>query len=185
MEPARACGRCCAGSNPADVAKHPHHGREVKHASVAVLTVSDSRTEESDRSGSLIRRGLTESGHAILDYRIVPDEPAQVRATLETWLADDRCDAVIVNGGTGVSSRDRTYEAVAGMLQQRLDGFGELFRMLSYEEIGSAAMLSRAVAGVVGRKVIFSLPGSSAAVTLALEKLILPEIGHVLAELRR
>ena len=167
------------------MAHHAHHSDELTSARVAVLTVSDSRTEETDRSGATIRQMLEDAGHEVFGYRILPDEPEQVRKALETWVANDSCDAVIVNGGTGVSSRDRTYEAVAGMLDKRLDGFGELFRVLSYEDVGSAAMLSRAVAGAIGRKVVFSVPGSTAAVTLALEKLILPELGHLLAELRR
>ena len=167
------------------MADHAHHSDEPTRARVAVLTVSDSRTEDTDRSGAAIRRMLDDAGHEVYGYRILPDEPVQVRQAIETWLASDGCDAVIVNGGTGVSSRDRTYEAVAGMLEKRLDGFGELFRVLSYEDVGSAAMLSRAIAGTVGRKVVFSLPGSTGTVSLALEKLILPELGHLLRELRR
>ncbi len=164
---------------------HAHHSDEPTRARVAVLTVSDSRTEETDRSGATIRGMLEDAGHEVFGYRILPDEPEEVRQAIERWTASDGCDAIIVNGGTGVSSRDRTYEAVAGMLDKRLDGFGELFRVLSYEDVGSAAMLSRAVAGAVGRKVVFSLPGSTGAVKLALEKLILPELGHLLRELRR
>lgn len=115
-------------------------------------------------------------------YRVVRDEPDEVRAALAA-AADAGADAVVVNGGTGISGRDRTYEAVAGLLEKRLDGFGEIFRWLSFREIGSAAMLSRAVAGTWQGRVVFSVPGSTAAVRLAWERLIAPELGHVVFEL--
>ena len=163
---------------------HPHAAGPVS-AGVAVLTVSDTRTEESDRSGALARRLLAEAGHRVVDYRIVPDEPAAIVERVRGWLEREDCEVVVVNGGTGISPRDRTPEALAGLFDLRLEGFGELFRRLSYEEIGSAAMLSRAVAGIAAGRPLFSLPGSSAAVRLGLEKLILPELAHLLAELRR
>jgi len=122
--------------------------------------------------------------HEIFDYQILPDDPTRVRTVVESWLSAEGCDGVIINGGTGVSPRDQTYEAVAGLLDKRLDGFGELFRMLSFREVGSAAMLSRALGGTAAGKIVFSLPGSTAAVKLALESLILPELGHLMAELR-
>jgi molybdenum cofactor biosynthesis protein B len=125
------------------------------------------------------------AGHRVVAYRVLPDEPREVRQQLEAWLADPEPDGVIVNGGTGISPRDRTYEAVADLLDRRLDGFGELFRSLSFEEIGSAAMLSRAVGGISMGKLLFSLPGSPPAVKLGLERLILPELGHLLAELSK
>jgi molybdopterin adenylyltransferase len=115
-------------------------------------------------------------------YRLVRDEPDEVRAALAA-AADAGAEAVVVNGGTGISGRDRTYEAVAGLLEKRLDGFGEIFRWLSFQEIGSAAMLSRAVAGTWRGRVVFSVPGSTAAVRLAWERLIAPELGHVVFEL--
>ena len=149
------------------------------------MTVSDSRTEQTDRSGQAARRMLEDAGHRISHHCILPDEPARVREQAERWLALDDCDVIVVNGGTGISTRDRTYEALAGLLDKRLDGFGELFRALSYEQVGSAAMLSRAVGGVARGKLLFSVPGSTLAVELALEKLILPELGHLLAELRK
>ncbi|HXV76020.1 MAG TPA: MogA/MoaB family molybdenum cofactor biosynthesis protein [Candidatus Polarisedimenticolaceae bacterium] len=154
-------------------------------ASVALLTVSDTRTVDTDRSGQLAKRLLEEAGHRSFDYRIVPDEPERVREQIERWLGQDACDAVVVNGGTGIAARDRTYEAVVALLDQRLPGFGELFRALSFVEIGSGAMLSRAVAGVARGRPLFSLPGSPAAVELALRRLIVPELGHLLGELRK
>ena len=152
---------------------------------VAVLTMSDTRGEDDDRSGQVIRTNLGWRGHEVAAYAIVPDDPDRIREHLTAWLADDTVDAIITNGGTGISARDSTYEVVASLLDKRLDGFGELFRMLSWQEIGAAAMLSRAVAGSVGAKAIFSLPGSSNAVRLAMEKLIGPELGHAIHELRK
>lgn len=144
-----------------------------------ILTVSDTRTRASDKSGALIRERLESAGHHVVGYEIVPDEPGEVRASVERTCAEGACRAIVINGGTGLAPRDSTYEAITALLDKRLDGFGELFRSLSYEEIGAAAMLSRAVAGVRGRTVIFSIPGSTGAVRLAVDKLILPELGHV------
>ncbi len=154
-------------------------------ASLAWLTISDTRTPETDRSGDLARRLITAAGHSIVDYLVVPDEPAQVRAVVAGWIDRDDCDGVITSGGTGISARDRTLEALDGLLEMRLAGFGELFRVLSYDQVGSAAMLSRATGGVAGGTLLFALPGSPKAVELALDKLILPELGHLLAELRK
>jgi len=152
---------------------------------VGLLTVSDTRSPANDRSGQVARELIERGGHRVVEYRILPDEPAAIRAGVVEWLQRDDCDAVIVSGGTGIARRDRTYEALAGLLEQRLDGFGELFRMLSFEQVGSAAMLSRAVAGIARGKPLFALPGSPSAVELALARLILPELGHLLAELRK
>lgn len=162
-----------------------HREEAPASVTVAILTMSDTRSEDDDRSGQLIRTNLTWRGHEIGAYAIVPDDADRIREQLTAWLADDSVDAIITNGGTGISARDSTYEVVASMLEKRLDGFGEIFRMLSWQEIGAAAMLSRAVAGSVGAKVIFSLPGSSNAVRLAMEKLIGPELGHAVHELRK
>jgi molybdenum cofactor biosynthesis protein B len=151
----------------------------------AVLTVSDTRREETDRSGTLIRHRLDEGGHQVVAYRIVRDEPDQIRALIEEWAADPGIQAIVSNGGTGIAARDTTYDVVAGLLEKRLDGFGELFRMLSYAEVGAAAMLSRAVAGVFQGTVVFILPGSSNAVGLALDRLILPELAHVVYEMTK
>jgi molybdenum cofactor biosynthesis protein B len=163
------------------------HHRDMAPGTVVVglLTVSDTRTPGTDDSGRLCAEMCRAAGHDVASSRIVPDDPAQVRGALGDILADARVQAVLVNGGTGISRRDRTYEAVAGMLEGRLDGFGELFRALSFREIGPAAMLSRAVAGHVRGRAIFCMPGSPAAVRLALESLILPELGHVVAELEK
>jgi molybdenum cofactor biosynthesis protein B len=161
------------------------HSQAPLSACVAVLTASDSRGVDEDGSGRLIQELLRAAGHSIHDYRIEPDDPQKIRATVRGWLAQDDCQLVIVNGGTGMARRDRTYDAVSALLDQRIDGFGEIFRQLSFEEIGSAAMLSRAVAGVALGKPLFSVPGSTGAVRLAMERLILPELGHLLRELRR
>jgi molybdenum cofactor biosynthesis protein B len=154
-------------------------------ARVALLTVSDTRSVEDDRSGALARRMVEAAGHQVADYRIVPDDPERIRQAVEEWLDADDCDAVVVNGGSGISTRDRTIEALGELMERKLDGFGELFRMLSFEQVGSRALLSRALGGVARAKPLFAIPGSPKAVALALERLILPELGHLLAELRR
>jgi molybdenum cofactor biosynthesis protein B len=148
-----------------------------------VLTISDTRTADTDTSGDAIAQALTDAGHDVAGRRIVRDDSATVR---EIVRAESRNVSVIVTtGGTGITARDSTYEAISALLDKRLDGFGELFRMLSYEQVGSAAMLSRACAGSIGTTAIFALPGSEQAVRLAMDKLILPEIGHVVRELQR
>ena len=162
-----------------------HHQHEVEHAKLALLTVSDTRTEADDLSGATAKEMLEGAGHAVAVYTILPDEPDRVRGWAEDCLAREDCEALIVNGGTGISSRDRTYEALSGVLDRRLDGFGELFRTLSFEEIGARAMLSRAVAGIARGKPLFALPGSTSAVKFGLERLILPVLGHLLWELRK
>ena len=151
----------------------------------AVLTVSDTRTPDSDTSGALIRDTLNFSGHSVVDYRIVPDEPDQIRKILGDWIRRDDVQAILTNGGTGIASRDTTYDAISGMLEKRIDGFGELFRMLSWQEVGAAAMLSRAVAGVAGETLVVAMPGSTNAVRLALTKLIVPELGHLVYEIAK
>ncbi len=160
-----------------------HRAATPASVGVFVLTVSDTRTEATDTGGRAIQDLLTAAGHTVAGYRILPDEPAQVRAVVELAIANLDVQVVITTGGTGVTSRDSTYEAVAALLEKRLDGFGELFRALSFQEIGAAAMLSRAVAGTVGRKAVFVLPGSEHAVRLAVTKLILPELGHLAQQL--
>jgi molybdopterin adenylyltransferase len=148
-----------------------------------VLTISDTRTEASDTSGNAIVDALTTAGHEITGRQIVRDDPSAVRSVVTERARD--AQVIVTTGGTGITARDSTYEAISGLLHKRLDGFGELFRMLSYQEIGSAAMLSRACAGTIGLCAIFSLPGSEHAVRLAMERLILPEIGHVVREVSR
>ena len=150
-----------------------------------VLTISDSKTPETDTSGILIRELLTKAGHKVAGHAIVKDDPAQVAAVIRSGCAAPSVEAFILTGGTGITSRDSTFEAVEALLDKRLTGFGELFRMLSYEQIGAAAMMSRAIAGTVSGKAIFVLPGSPDAVKLALTKLILPELGHVVQQLNR
>ena len=156
-------------------------------ASVAcfVLTVSDTRTDANDTGGQAIRELLERAGHSISGHAIVKDEPSQVTAIVRRQLAEQATQVIITTGGTGISARDTTYEAVTALFEKRLDGFGELFRMISFHQIGSAAMMSRATAGTVGRKAIFVLPGSPAAVRLAMEKLIVPELGHVMQQLQK
>jgi molybdenum cofactor biosynthesis protein B len=164
---------------------HEEHRHEApRSVSMFVVTASDTRGEAEDESGAFLRAAIAAAGHSVAGYRIVADEPAAIRAALGD-AARAGADAIVVNGGTGIAARDRTYEAVAGLLEKRLDGFGELFRMLSFGEIGPAAMLSRAVAGVWGGRAVFSVPGSLAAVRLAWERLIGPEVGHVVRELRK
>ncbi len=144
----------------------------------AILTVSDTRNASTDRSGRFIRRALDRAGHPVVEHRIVPDEPPRVAARLRSLARSGRARVVLLTGGTGIAPRDRTFEAVTRLLEKRLDGFGEIFRALSYRRIGPAAMLSRAVAGTYRGLVVFSMPGSIDAVRLAMRRLILPEIGH-------
>ncbi len=153
-------------------------------ASIAIVTVSDTRTEQTDESGQLIRSLAEGEGHVIVGYRIVKDEPDQVLAALQE-LAAGPAQIIIFNGGTGIGRRDRTYDVISKALEKTLPGFGEIFRMLSFQEVGAAAMLSRATAGVYAGKVVFSTPGSPNAVRLAVEKLILPEAQHLAWELVR
>ncbi len=148
-----------------------------------VLTISDSRTRETDTSGRAIAELLERAGHIVAGHALLKDDPGPVRVAVEAQLG--AVDAIITTGGTGITSRDSTYEALEGLLEKRLDGFGELFRMLSYAEVGSAAMMTRAAAGIVRRTAIFMLPGSENAVRLGMTRLIVPELGHVVRELRR
>ena len=145
----------------------------------AVITVSDSRTEATDAGGRLIKEMLAAAGHSVMHYQIIKDEPAQITAVVESMLTSEQCQAMIFTGGTGISKRDRTFDVLDGVWEKRILGFGEMFRYLSYQEIGSAAMLSRAGAGVVRGKIVISLSGSPGAVRLGLEKLILPELAHM------
>jgi molybdopterin adenylyltransferase len=163
-----------------------HHARAAGKGpvTVALVTVSDTRTAESDVNGQYLRRELEAAGHVVHSTRIVRDEPAEVEAALEE-LAGAAVQMVLFNGGTGISRRDRTFDVLSSKFEKTLQGFGELFRMLSYEQVGAAAMLSRATAGVYRGKIVVSTPGSPAAVKLAWEKLIAPEIQHLAWELTR
>jgi len=162
-----------------------HRAAGPKSVRCFVVTVSDTRTETTDTGGRAIAELLTAAGHRVIGRAIVKDEPAVVRELVHHHTAAGDAQAVITTGGTGISSRDNTYEAVSSLFEKRLDGFGELFRMLSYEQIGPAAMLSRATAGLANRCIIAVLPGSEAAVRLAMEKLLLPELGHLVEQARK
>ncbi len=164
------------------VAEHKEKGK--KSLGCFVVTVSDTRDETTDQSGQLIKVLLAEKGQRLVGYRIVKDEPIQIESLLQDSLIREDVDVVIVNGGTGISPRDGTYEVVNRILEKRLDGFGEIFRFLSYQDIGSAAIMSRAVAGVAKGKVLISLPGSKGAVDLAMRRLVLPELGHMVSQLQ-
>lgn len=163
-----------------------HEHRERRGAAVvcALVTVSDTRTPATDESGRLMRERLEAAGHRVASAHIVPDEPERVRALLAELVAGD-AEVVLLSGGTGITRRDRTYEAVSALLEKTLPGFGELFRQLSFQEIGAAAMLSRATAGVYRGRLVISMPGSTAAVRLAMDRLIVPELGHLAGELVR
>lgn len=161
------------------IADHQASARAVGPVAYAALTVSDSRTEETDDSGRLIRRLFDEAGHRLIDYEVVQNEPWRIQAAVRRFLQGP-AQCVVVSGGTGAGRRDLTIETVAPLLEKVLPGFGEVFRWLSYEEIGSAAMLSRALCGVIHGKIVCCLPGSEAAVRLALSKLLLPELPHLI-----
>ncbi|MFP4323768.1 MAG: molybdenum cofactor biosynthesis protein B [Anaerolineales bacterium] len=169
---------------PAD--DHKAQAQSQGAVPVAVVTVSDTRTPETDKSGTLIHQLLGEAGHTVVAYDILPDEPDQITAHLQSLTTPEHpCKIIICNGGTGISPRDGTFEAINSILEKTMPGFGELFRMLSYNEIASAAMLSRAVAGTYRGRVVFSTPGSRNAVKLAMQKLILPELQHLAWEIMR
>ncbi|MEM9245021.1 MAG: molybdenum cofactor biosynthesis protein B [Cyanobacteria bacterium P01_F01_bin.153] len=165
------------------MATQPHPDRPDSKSTAlncAILTVSDTRTPETDKSGTLAQSKLEGDGHVIAHYQILPDEPERIAPVVSAWAAAaPAVDVVILSGGTGIAPRDTTYEAIATLLHKTIPGFGELFRQLSYQEIGSRAMTSRAIAGSINGTLIFSLPGSSNAVRLALDALILPELRHL------
>lgn len=150
-----------------------------------VITCSDSRSPDTDTSGQLIMRLLKEQGHQVMAYHLVKDEPLLIKERIGEALQAAGIQAIIVNGGTGISRRDSTFEAVDGMLEKRLTGFGEIFRALTYQDIGSPAIMTRATAGIIQGRILFSTPGSENAVRLAMEKLILPELGHLVKELTK
>jgi molybdopterin adenylyltransferase len=170
---------------PEDRPSQPHPDVRAIEIECAVVTISDTRTLDTDRSGKLICQLLQAAGHQIGRYQIIPDEPIQIRAELETAVSMvPNVRAIVFNGGTGISARDTTYEAIASVLTKTLPGFGEIFRLLSYQEIGSRAMSSRAIAGTYRHLLVFSLPGSQGAVRLGMEKLILPELTHLITQLQ-
>jgi len=150
----------------------------------AVITVSDTRTADTDKSGNFIKQSLSNAGHLISSYAILKDEPDQITTYVKGLVTDHSLDAIILNGGTGIAPRDTTYDAIAALLEKTLPGFGEMFRYLSWQEVGSRAIASRAVAGIYCHKLVFSLPGSSNAVKLAIEQLIQPEIIHLVRQMQ-
>lgn len=152
---------------------------------VAVLTISDTRTTANDTSGKAMTDLLTQNDYAVAHYSILKDEPRQIVAHIQSLADSGTVDAILTNGGTGIAKRDSTVEAIESLLEKKLVGFGEIFRMLSYEQVGAAAMMSRAVAGTYKGMMLFSTPGSTTAVTLAMEKLILPELRHIIWEMER
>jgi len=166
------------------LAVHEHKKKAAKSLGIMVITVSDTRDETTDLSGQLIKEMLAEAGHRIVGYQIVKDEPKEIEDLLRQTLGRKDLEVIILNGGTGIAPRDGTYEVVERLMQKRLDGFGEIFRYLSYQDIGSAAIMSRACAGIAGDKVMISLPGSKGAVQLAMGQLVLPEMGHMVSQLR-
>jgi len=167
------------------LSQEQHRRAAPAQVRVLIVTLSDTRLPSTDTSGETLRAALGAAGHSVTGPRIVRENPERLLEELRALVMTPDIDAVIVSGGTGIAPRDGTYEALADLYTRPLPGFGELFRALSYAEIGSAAILSRASAGVVGDTLVFSVPGSQAAVRLALDKLILPELGHMVGELRR
>lgn len=163
-----------------------HKKQAPKEVRCKIVTISDTRTEETDKSGQLLHTLLKEAGHTVTSYEIVKDDKESIQQAVLAGYHREDVDVVLTNGGTGITKRDVTIEAISALLDKEIVGFGELFRMISYlEDIGSSAMLSRAIGGTIGRKVVFSMPGSSGAVRLAMNKLILPELGHITFELHR
>ncbi|MFD2655911.1 MogA/MoaB family molybdenum cofactor biosynthesis protein [Gracilibacillus thailandensis] len=163
-----------------------HKAEAPKIVRCKIITVSDTRTQDTDKSGKLMYQYLEEHHHQVNAYDIVKDEQTEIKRAIENGIQQTDIDAILINGGTGIAKRDVTIEVIENMLDKEIPGFGEIFRMLSYtEDIGSAAILSRATAGVVQDKAIFATPGSSGAVKLAMEKLIIPELGHVIREINK
>lgn len=161
----------------------PHPDTVALSVNAAVVTVSDTRSPQTDKSGQLIKQLLQDASHHLSFYSVIKDEAEQIREIIEDLSQGSDVDVLIFNGGTGIAPRDTTYDAIEGLLEKTLPGFGELFRSLSYQEISSRAIASRAVAGVYRGQLIFSIPGSSNAVKLAMEKLILPELVHLVKQL--
>ena len=165
---------------------HEEHQKQgPQSVRCAVITVSDTRTLETDTGGQAVIVHLTAAGHTVVIREIIPDDPARMRPLLESLRDRADLDAILMTGGTGITSRDQTYETVSSLLDKPLPGYGEIFRLLSFQEIGPAAILSRATGGLVGRKVLLTMPGSPAAVRLAMEKIIIPELPHLMREAQR
>jgi len=164
---------------------HEHKKHSIKNINFAVVTISDTRTKQNDHSGIFIQEILKNQGHNILDYDIIKDEKKEITSKAKNLLLIEDIQSIIFTGGTGISSRDITIDAIKPLIKKELPGFGEIFRMLSMDEIGSAAIMSRAICGIAEDKIIFCIPGSKGAVKLAIEQLILKECGHMLWEINR
>ncbi|MFC2047946.1 molybdenum cofactor biosynthesis protein B [Chloroflexota bacterium] len=164
---------------------HEHKEKAPRSLNCAVLTISDTRTEQNDDSGRIIKQKLSENGHQVISYAVLKDETNSIKNKIDELLGQEKLQVIITNGGTGVSYRDVTVETIDSILEKKLDGFGELFRFLTYQEIGTPSIMSRAVGGVARGKVILCLPGSPGAAKLAMDKIILPEIGHMVREATR
>jgi molybdenum cofactor biosynthesis protein B len=162
-----------------------HKDKSPKTVTCAVLIISDSRTEDTDESGKLIKQRLSQNGHRVLAYAILKNDADTIREKMEELLGQEELQVIITSGGTGASHRDVTVETVSPILEKKLDGFGELFRSLSYQEIGTASIMSRAIAGIARDKIIICIPGSLGAAELSIDKIILPEIGHMIREATR
>ena len=162
-----------------------HKQQAPQSVSCAVLTISDSRTEQDDESGRLLKEKLSQNGHRVIFYSILKNEAESIEKKIHELLGQEELQVIITSGGTGVSHRDITVETVSPILEKKLDGFGELFRFLTYQELGTASIMSRAIAGVARGKVIICLPGSPGAADLAMDRVILPEIGHLVREATR
>jgi molybdenum cofactor biosynthesis protein B len=171
------------GFTPMGYQEHKHH--DIPNVACAVITTSDSRTEQSDESGRFIKQRLLENGHRVVYYTILKNDSEIIKNTIEELLCRDDVQVIITGGGTGLSKRDVTVNTMAPVMEKTLDGFGELFRQLTYQEIGTGSIMSRATAGVSNGKVIICIPGSLGAATLAMDKIILPEIGHMVREATR
>ncbi len=161
-----------------------HHENDQPSVPCAVVTISDTRTEKTDTSGQRMRQLLSDAGHELVASAIIPDEPHQIKMFLQRLAETGTCYAVLLNGGTGIAARDSTHEVIAELVSKQISGFGELFRRLSYEQIGAKAILSRAISGVYKRMVLYSMPGSTPAVELAVEQIILPTLAHSVALVR-
>lgn len=177
-------GHAHAGAGEGSRSSREHKAHAPAQVATFVVTCSDSRRPEDDESGQIIRAALEGAGHTVAGYRLIKDEPAEIRAALDEAAATG-ARAVLFNGGTGIGRRDSTIETLRPLFEKELPGFGELFRSLSFKEIGSPAMMSRATAGTVRGMIVFALPGSPNAARLALDALILPELGHTVRELTR
>lgn len=177
-------GLCFLLMTSSSTSEHREKAERHPPVRVAVLTFSDTRTIETDGSGAIIKELLAGAGHEVVLHEVLKDDPEPISVRIQELCSTGFVDAILTNGGTGIAPRDGAYEAVAGLLDKTLPGFGEIFRVLSFEEVGAAAMLSRAVAGIRGRTVIFSMPGSRNAVRVAMEKLICPELAHLVWEMK-